>query len=57
MEPGLIRNVLWSFFQEYVEDIEDSNKRDKNGNCDNMESIEYLLNSEKKKKNLKRFGV
>ena len=56
MEPGLIRNVLWSFFREYVEDIEDSNKRDENDNCDNMESIEYLLNAEKTKKKIEKIS-
>ena len=52
MEPGLIRNVLWSFFKEYVQDIEYSEKRDENNECANMESIEYLLNAEKTKKKI-----
>ena len=52
MEPGLIRNVSWSFFKEYVTDIELSEKRDENDKIDNMESIDYLLNAEKTKKKI-----
>ena len=52
MESGLIRNVLWSFFKEYVEDIELSEKRDENNRCDNLDSIEYLLNAEKTKEKI-----
>ena len=52
MESELIKNVLWSFFKEYVEDIELSEKKDENNECDNLESINYLLNAEKIKKNI-----
>ena len=52
MEPGLIRNVLCSFFKKYIKDIEDSEKRDENNECSNMESIGYLLNAEKTKKKI-----
>ena len=57
MEPGLIRDVLWSFIREYVEDIEYSNKRDENDNCDNIESIRYLLLLKKQKKIEKIWGL
>ena len=52
MRSELIRNVLWSFFKEYVEDIELSEKRDENNGCDNLDSIEYLLNAEKTKEKI-----
>ena len=47
MEPGLMRNVLWSFFKEYVTNTELSEKRDENNELNTMESIEYLLDAEK----------
>ena len=52
MVPELIKNVLWSLFKEYVEDIELSEKKDENNECDNLESINYLLNAENTKKNI-----
>ena len=52
MEFGLIRNVLWSYFKEYVKNTELSGKRDENNKLDTMESIEYLLKAEKAKKNI-----
>ena len=54
MIPELIRDVLWSFFQEYVENIELSEKRDENNELDTMESIEYLLNAEKIKEKIEK---
>ena len=56
MGSQLIRNVLWSFFKEYVEDIELSEKRDENNECNNLDSINYLLNAEETKKKLRKFG-
>ena len=50
----LIRDVLWSFFKEYVENIELSEKRDENNECDNLESINYLLNAEKIKEKIEK---
>ena len=54
MIPELIRDVLWSFFKEYVENIELSNKKDENNKCDNLESINYLLNAEKIKEKIEK---
>ena len=54
MIPELIRDVLWSFFQEYVENIELSEKKDENNKLDTMESIEYLLNAEKIKEKIEK---
>ena len=52
MEPGLMRNVMWSYFKQYVENIELSEKKDENNKLDTMESIEYLLKAEEAKKNI-----
>ena len=54
MVPELIRGVLWSFFQEYMENIELSEKRDENNKWDDLESINYLLNAEKIKENIEK---
>ena len=53
MEPGLIRNVLWSLFKKYVTNIELSEKRDENNQLETMVSIEYLLDAEEIKKKIK----
>ena len=53
MEPGLIRDTLWSLFKKYVTNIEFSEKRDENKQLDIMTSIEYLMNAEEIKKKIK----
>ena len=47
-----MRNVMWSYFKQYVENIELSEKKDENNKLDTMESIEYLLKAEEAKKNI-----
>ena len=55
MKPGLICNLLYSFFMEYVDEIEEANKLtklDKNNQYHVVESVGYLLSADNTKKKI-----
>ena len=55
MKPGLICNVLYSFFMEYVDQVEEANKLmklDENNQYHVVESAGCLLNADNMKKKI-----
>ena len=52
MKPGLICNVLWSFFKQYVDQIEEAYKVDKNNKQNIVETTNCLKSSEETKKRI-----